>query len=93
MARASVASDGSPRLAKHTLKRPAIADEAVIITRGLDTFNHTAMDAFGGNYLVQTNYDPWLPDSRSDPRRTVALHTLQVGWLQPGPATVSTAPS
>lgn len=54
------------------------AGEAVIITRGLQSFNHTLMDVFGGHYLVQTNYDPWKPDNPGDPRRTVALQTLQV---------------
>jgi hypothetical protein len=27
-------------------------------------------------YLVQTNYDHWLPDPKNDPRRTVAQDTL-----------------
>eukprot|EP00055_Hartaetosiga_balthica_P007223 m.24487 g.24487 ORF g.24487 m.24487 type:complete len:397 (+) comp5659_c0_seq1:169-1359(+) len=51
------------------------SDDAVIITRDVDTFRATAMDATAW-FLVQTNYDPWLPDNPEDPRRTHAIAML-----------------
>ncbi|CAD8125389.1 unnamed protein product [Paramecium sonneborni] len=54
-------------------------DQGVIITRGSqETFQTIRLNtSIGIKYLVQTNYDHWLPDPEYDPRRTEAENLLQ----------------
>ncbi|EDQ91670.1 uncharacterized protein MONBRDRAFT_5578 [Monosiga brevicollis MX1] len=47
--------------------------EGVIISRSALEGNITRLS---GDYLVQTNYDHWLPDPADDPRRTMAEQRL-----------------
>lgn len=88
-ARALTACQKQPRRCsaepRHSLYLPILiipptmtsAVEGTIITHSMTYANLTTMTS-GTQYLVQTNYDPWLPDPPSDPRRTAAQNSLQV---------------
>mmetsp|Transcript_4893 Transcript_4893/g.15800 ORF Transcript_4893/g.15800 Transcript_4893/m.15800 type:complete len:376 (-) Transcript_4893:29-1156(-) len=56
-----------------------VAGQGAIVTRGTDVSpNHTVtpMASAAPYGLVQTNYDQWMPDPSSDPRRTNAIALL-----------------
>lgn len=60
---------------------PGPADGAVITRDPLVTYPTFRLNATEGNvtssfFLVQTNYDIWLPDPSYDPRRTLANNAL-----------------
>ncbi|CAD8083682.1 unnamed protein product [Paramecium primaurelia] len=54
-------------------------DQGVVISRGpQETLQTLRLNSpIGIKYLVQTNYDHWLPDPEDDPRRTAAENLLQ----------------
>lgn len=61
---------------------PGPADGVVITKDPLVTYPTFRLDATEGNvtstwFLVQTNYDIWLPDPSYDPRRTLANNALE----------------
>jgi N-acylethanolamine-hydrolysing acid amidase len=56
-----------------------VAGQGAIVTRGVDvvpTHTVTPMSSATPYGLVQSNYDQWLPDPSSDPRRTHAVALL-----------------
>ena len=55
------------------------AGDGVVITRSSMGYNSSRLSAATTPYLVQTNYDRWMPDPSSDPRRTFVSSESR-GW-------------
>eukprot|EP00730_Choanoeca_flexa_P000883 TRINITY_DN10380_c0_g2_i2.p1 TRINITY_DN10380_c0_g2~~TRINITY_DN10380_c0_g2_i2.p1 ORF type:complete len:378 (+),score=54.00 TRINITY_DN10380_c0_g2_i2:253-1386(+) len=65
-----VASLGTTPFAVGMYLIASTGEDGLVITRSADAYNTTRLN--GRNFVVQTNYDRWLPDPSTDPRRTYA---------------------